>query len=189
MSTCLLSVVLDLQGDIPRLYQVLCINPSLVSTANYHDGLSLPPSPPSLLSPSSSLPLSPSSTAGNLHTSLETLSLTPTQHDTNNNRGNQATTPTNDSELLRKLAYRLSLMPELTDTDSSTVARISPAVADCNADFSFEDVLEYWKSFEYLKVCIMLLSTLYMVTMVTIVSEGLHGVHCTWSVLCTWLLW
>lgn len=236
MSTCLLSVVIDIGGSKPRLYQVLYLNPNVVSgPCSYHDGLSplssaipsltLPPTPP----PDSSSIINASHEPAVLpvsHPSLPPLSSSsyPCPNFLPFCFGNYYhTTPFRTSDLASDLVSRLSRSSSSDESDdvftedlpcplpkppnlspspevsrkfpekegeelrlkllrqrmklgeiepvsvssskatSHTIARglipcisvagVAAPYSSHNVQFAFDNVLEFWRSFEYVKVC------------------------------------
>ena len=190
MSTCLLSVVLDQRGPTPRLYQVLCLNPDIISgPCSYHDGLSLPPSPrkPASLTlhsasyfPSVSTPddddcvfasdvQSTLSKPPNLWASpqvrrrfedeCDELQWKLSQRRATVDQSEQLTADGVDSDGPTQTEPPVSpaspgnLIPAINITVPSDHGLFSPFFNQPqNVDFVFEDVLEFWKSFEYVKV-------------------------------------
>ena len=201
MSTCLLSVVIDMEGEAPTLYHVLCLNPALYpEPCSYHDGLSLPPSPryPSLSYPAPQRSFTSPTCRGeeededNVFASdIQSTLEKPSNFSPQVGRKFKE----EESELQMKLLHRRAKMEQNSETkmdpvsgnmamvdefDSDETSQFSgffsppysnsnliPAIKVTpsdpgvmspplnqpqNVEFIFESVLEYWKSFEYVKV-------------------------------------
>ena len=156
MSTCLLSIVIDVEKDLPRLYQVLCLNPRLVVDPCYHDGILSPgiPSPPA--TPSS--PHMGSPTYAGSETTLFPPPGRKSGHATKNSFPvplklvNDLNNPDNNQPY-PEIQNDESEFKTIADSSERSNAPLLNRGCWKNVEFVFEDVLEYWKSLDYVKVC------------------------------------